>query len=81
MRVREEEFDKEQVIRVLYQDCLAVNVLPAPFYLEKVVKLFQTDDLPRGELTSHGREMDLKAIRKTVLMTVHGQCDDICIAG
>jgi hypothetical protein len=41
MRVREEEFDKEQVIRVLYQDCLAVNVLPAPFYLEKVAKLFE----------------------------------------
>ena len=45
-----------------------------------MAKLFQTYDLPRGELTSHGREVDLKAIRKTALMTVDGQCDDICIA-
>ena len=79
--VRDGEFDKAQVIRTFYDEYLAVNDLPAPFYLETVAKVFQTYDLPRGELTWHGRKVDLKAIRKTALMTVEGERDDICAVG
>ncbi|MDP3823097.1 MAG: polyhydroxyalkanoate depolymerase [Burkholderiales bacterium] len=79
--VREGEFDKAQIIRAFYDEYLAVNDLPADFYLQTVAKVFQTYDLPRGELTWHGRKVDLKAIRRTALLTVEGERDDICAVG
>ena len=79
--VKEGEFDKAQIIRTFYDEYLAVNDLPAPFYLQTVSKVFQTYDLPRGELTWHGRKVDLKAIRRTALLTVEGERDDICAVG
>jgi poly(3-hydroxybutyrate) depolymerase len=79
--VRDGEFDKAQIIRAFYDEYLAVNDLPAAFYLETVAKVFQTYDLPRGELTWHGRKVDLKAIRRTALLTVEGERDDICAVG
>ena len=79
--VREGEFDKAQIIRAFYDEYLAVNDLPAAFYLQTVAKVFQTYDLPRGELTWHDRKVDLKAIRRTALLTVEGERDDICAVG
>ncbi len=79
--VKDGEFDKAQIIRTFYDEYLAVNDLPAPFYLQTVSKVFQTYDLPRGELTWHGRKVDLKAIRRTALLTVEGERDDICAVG
>jgi poly(3-hydroxybutyrate) depolymerase len=46
-----------------------------------VTKVFQTYELPRGELTWHGRKVNLEAIRSTALMTVEGERDDICAVG
>ena len=46
------DIEKADVIRVFYDEYLAVNDLPAEFYLETVEKVFQTYDLPRGELTT-----------------------------
>ena len=79
--MRDGEFDKAQVIRTFYDKYLAVNDLPAAFYLQTVAKVFQTYDLPLGELTWHGRKVDLKAIGNTALLTVEGERDDICAAG
>ena len=79
--VKDGEFEKAQIIRTFYDEYLAVNDLPAPFYLQTVSKIFQTYDLPRGELTWHGRKVDLKAIRRTALLTVEGERDDICAVG
>jgi poly(3-hydroxybutyrate) depolymerase len=79
--VKEGDFEKAQIIRSFYDEYLAVNDLPAPFYLQTVAKVFQTYDLPRGELTWHGRKVDLKAIRRTALLTVEGERDDICAVG
>lgn len=79
--VREGEFDKAQIIRAFYDEYLAVNDLPAAFYLQTVAKVFQTYDLPRGELTWHDRKVNLKAIRRTALLTVEGERDDICAVG
>jgi poly(3-hydroxybutyrate) depolymerase len=58
-----------------------VNDLHAEFYLETVEKVFQTYDLARGELVFKGRQVDTHAIRKTALMTVEGERDDICSIG
>ncbi len=79
--VRDGDFEKAQIIRTFYDEYLAVNDLPAVFYLQTVSKVFQTYDLPRGELTWHDRKVNLKAIRRTALLTVEGERDDICAVG
>ncbi len=75
------DVDKAETIRVFYDEYLAVNDLPAEFYLETVEKVFQTYDLPLGKLTYRGRTVNPRAIRRTALMTVEGERDDICAVG
>ena len=72
---------KADVIRVFYDEYLAVNDLPAEFYLETVEKVFQTYDLARGALQYRGRTVNPGAIRRTALFTVEGERDDICAVG
>jgi poly(3-hydroxybutyrate) depolymerase len=67
--------------RRFYDEYGAVMDLPAEFYLETVRRVFQTHDLPRGELTWHGRTVRPAAIRRTGLLTVEGERDDICAIG
>ena len=73
--------EQATVIQNFYEEYLAVNDLPAEFYLETVEKVFQTYDLARGELVVNGRRVDCSAIRQTALMTVEGERDDICSVG
>ena len=68
-------------IQNFYDEYLAVNDLPAEFYLETVEKVFQTYDLPLGKLQYRGRTVNPAAIRRTALMTVEGERDDICAVG
>ncbi len=75
------EHDKAHTIKAFYDEYLAVNDLPAEFYLETIAKVFQTYDLAKGELMYRGRLVDTKAIRRTALMTVEGERDDICSVG
>ena len=75
------EVDKANLIQVFYDEYLAVNDLPAEFYLETVEKVFQTYDLPLGKLEYRGRKVNPAAIRRTALMTVEGERDDICAVG
>ncbi len=75
------DIDKANVIRVFYDEYLAVNDLPAEFYLETVEKVFQTYDLALGKLSYRGRIVNPAAIRRTALMTVEGERDDICSVG
>ncbi len=73
--------EEARAIRDFYDEYLAVNDLPAAFYLETVERVFQTHDLPRGKLRWRGRTVDPAAIRRTALMTVEGERDDICAVG
>ena len=73
--------DEAATIQNFYEEYLAVNDLPAEFYLETVEKVFQTYDLPRGILQYQGRTVNPAAIRRTALMTVEGERDDICSVG
>ena len=77
----EGELEQAATIRDFYDEYLAVNDLPAEFYLETVERVFQTYDLPRGELTVGERRVNPAAIRRTALMTVEGERDDICAVG
>jgi poly(3-hydroxybutyrate) depolymerase len=73
--------EKANVIRQFYEEYLAVTDLPAEFYLETVAKVFQTYDLPLGKLSYRDRIVNPAAIRRTALMTVEGERDDICAVG
>lgn len=77
----DDEIDKADTIRTFYDEYLAVNDLPAEFYLETVEKVFQTYDLAVGKLMYRGRLVNPAAIRKTSLLTVEGERDDICSIG
>ena len=76
-----DEFDKAEVTRLFYEEYMAVADLAADFYLETVERVFQTFDLPRGELMFKGRRVNPAAIRRTALLTVEGERDDICSVG
>lgn len=76
-----DEFDKAEVTRLFYEEYMAVADLAADFYLETVERVFQTFDLPRGELMFKGRRVNPAAIRRTALLTVEGERDDICAVG
>jgi poly(3-hydroxybutyrate) depolymerase len=67
--------------RKFYDEYGAVMDLPAEFYLETVQRVFQEHDLPRGALTWHGQTVRPDAIRRTGLLTVEGERDDICAIG
>ncbi len=64
-----------------YAEYGAVMDLPAEFYLETVQRVFQDHDLPLGKLTWHGEKVRPERIRRTALLTVEGERDDICAIG
>ena len=67
--------------RRFYGEYGAVMDLPAEFYLETVQRVFQDHDLPQGRLTWRGDVVRPEAIRRTGLLTVEGERDDICAIG
>ncbi len=72
---------KSAAHRKFYQEYGAVMDLPAEFFLQTVQRIFQDHDLPLGRLTWHGRPVRPELIRRTALMTVEGERDDICAIG
>ncbi len=75
------ETEKAQAIKDFYDEYFAVLDLSAEFYLETVAWVFQEARLAKGELTFRGARVDPKAIRRTMLLTVEGERDDICSIG
>ena len=75
------EVKKADANRKFYDEYFAVSDLPAEFYLETLVKIFQEHHLPRGIYEYRGRRVDPGAIRRTALLTVEGEKDDICSIG
>jgi polyhydroxyalkanoate depolymerase len=78
--IRGEE-KKADANKKFYDEYLAVSDLPAEFYLETVKKVFQEYHLPRGLFRYRGNPVSPAAIRKTALLTVEGEKDDICSVG
>jgi poly(3-hydroxybutyrate) depolymerase len=75
------EIEKAAIIKAFYDEYFAVLDLPSEFYLETVRLIFQEHALPLGKLQWRGRRVDPSAIRKTMLLTVEGERDDICAVG
>jgi len=72
------EREKAQIIQNFYDEYFSVLDLPAEFYLETVDLVFQRALLAKGELTHRGRHVDPGKIRRTALLTVEAERDDIC---
>jgi poly(3-hydroxybutyrate) depolymerase len=75
------EMEKANANRKFYDEYFSVADLPAEFYLDTVRKVFQEHHLSRGIYTYRNRKVDARAIRKTSLLTVEGERDDICGLG
>jgi poly(3-hydroxybutyrate) depolymerase len=73
--------EKAKPTMVFYDEYFAVLDLTAEFYLETVSWVFQEARLATGQLTFRGRRVEPSAIRRTALLTVEGERDDICSLG
>ncbi|HTP75992.1 MAG TPA: polyhydroxyalkanoate depolymerase [Rhizomicrobium sp.] len=79
--IRKGEDDKAEANKKFYDEYFSVSDLPAEFYIETVRKVFQEFHLPRGAFEYRGARVEPAAIRKTALLTVEGERDDICSVG
>jgi polyhydroxyalkanoate depolymerase len=75
------DHEKAAATKAFYDEYFAVLDLDADFYLETVEYVFQEFLLAKGELTWRGRKVQPRAIRRTALLTVEGERDDICAIG
>jgi poly(3-hydroxybutyrate) depolymerase len=75
------EYEKAQATKAFYDEYFAVLDLTAEFYLETVERVFQKHALAKGELAFRGEKVEPAAIRRTMLLTVEGEKDDVCAVG
>ena len=80
-RLFADDTEGAQAHRRFYDEYFAVADLPAEFYLETVSRVFQDHLLPQGRMTWHGQVVDPAVIRRTSLLAVEGERDDICGVG
>jgi poly(3-hydroxybutyrate) depolymerase len=69
--------DSVSAHRSFYDEYLAVMDLPAEYYLDTLKVVFQEHHLPRGLMQYRGRTVEPARIRKTGLLTIEGELDDI----
>lgn len=67
--------------REFYDEYNAVMDLTAEFYLQTVDEVFIKHSLPKGEMMHRGKRIDLTKIKRTALLTVEGENDDISGVG
>lgn len=67
--------------RDFYDEYLSVMDVTAEFYLQTIERIFKNHDLPEGRFMWHGQRVDPSAIKKTALLVVEGELDDISAPG
>jgi poly(3-hydroxybutyrate) depolymerase len=73
--------DSAEKHREFYDEYLAVMDLTAEFYLQTVDTVFVRHALPNGQMTHRGRRARPETVRRTALLTVEGERDDISGVG
>jgi poly(3-hydroxybutyrate) depolymerase len=75
--------DEESAVthRKFYDEYLSIMDVTAEFYLQTIERVFQHDDLAKGTFTWHGQLVKPQAIKKTALLTIEGELDDISAPG
>ncbi len=77
MNLVKKDGDSAQKHREFYDEYLAVMDLSAEFYLQTVDTVFVRQALPKGEMMHRNRRVDPSKIKRTALMTIEGENDDI----
>lgn len=77
----EGDHEKADRIRTFYEEYFAIMDLDADFYLQTIETVFHKNALSAGSLLFKGRKVTPRAIKKTFLLTVEGEKDDICAVG
>jgi polyhydroxyalkanoate depolymerase len=72
---------KADQIRTFYEEYFAIMDLHADFFLQTIETIFQKNALAEGKLLFKGHPVFPRAIKKTFLLTVEGEKDDICAVG
>ena len=75
------ELEKAAVTKAFYDEYFAVLDLTAEFYLETVRHHFPGIRAAARQARMARQKVDPSAIRKTMLLTVEGERDDICAVG
>ena len=75
------DYAEAAAIEDFYDEYFAVLDMPAEFYLQTVDAVFQRELLAQGLLTWRGQPVEPAAIRRTALLTVEGEKDDVCGVG
>jgi poly(3-hydroxybutyrate) depolymerase len=73
--------DSAQKHKEFYDEYLAVMDLAAEYYLQTVDTVFVRHALPLGEMSHRGRRVNPAEIRRTGLLTIEGEHDDISGVG
>ncbi len=73
--------DSAEKHRDFYDEYMAVMDLSAEFYLQTVDTVFIKQALPKGLMMHRAEKVDPSLIRKTALLTVEGENDDISGVG
>jgi poly(3-hydroxybutyrate) depolymerase len=74
-------YEEARAIEDFYDEYVAVLDMPAEFYLETIDRVFQRELLAEGSLTWRGQPVEPAAIRRTGLLTIEGELDDVCGVG
>ncbi len=75
------DLHEARVVRDFYDEYGAIMDVYAEFYLDTVDQVFQRHLLAKGEMTWRGELVDPAAIKRTALLTIEGEQDDICSPG
>lgn len=75
--LRRGDLDDAAAHRRFYDEYNAVLDLPAEFYLDTIRIVFQEHCLPRGTWVVKGKRVEPAAIKRTALLTIEGELDDI----
>ncbi len=75
------DLDDADAHRRFYDEYNAVLDMPAEFYLDTIRVVFQEFLLPRGEWVIDGQRVDPSAIKRTALLSIEGELDDIAGLG
>jgi poly(3-hydroxybutyrate) depolymerase len=81
MHLVKDDGDSADKHREFYDEYLAVMDMTEEFYLQTVETVFIRHDLPKGQMSHRGERVDPSAIRRTALLTVEGENDDISGVG
>jgi poly(3-hydroxybutyrate) depolymerase len=69
--------DSAAAHRRFYDEYNAVLDMPAEYYLDTIKRVFQDFALPKGKMNVRSELVRPEAIRKTALLTIEGELDDI----